>query len=395
MDIDSSLAELALDAMLDADHPRKLAAAKWASAKLGSATDGFNRDRWKVACDYGIVGLQTPEQYGGSDVSTVEALLTFEGLGLGCPDNGFVFSLAAQVFAMQKALVVAGSEAQKQTWLPALCSGEAIGAFAMSEPDAGSNTAAISTTATLLDDGSYRLDGTKAWVTLGPVCDVVIVFATTDQSLGRWGITAFVVHANLPGIDRGPTETKSGLHNSPFCMIHLDNCVVAPEAVLGAVGAGGGIFAAAVEAERAFLYAAQLGSMERTLDSTIDRARSRLQFGKPIGAFQAVSHRIAEMKLRLETSRLLIYKAAVLADRGQAVTMAAALAKLQVSEAAVDSALDAVRIFGAEGYTQAAGIEIELRDAVGGLAYSGTSDIQRNIVAGLLGVDRPERAEHE
>lgn len=382
-------ADLAMDAMLDLEHPRKLAAAKWAAKTLGGRNDKFDRQLWKKAADFGVLGLQSPEEFGGTDVSTIEALLTFEGIGLGCEDTGFVFALASQVFAMQKALVRSGSDLQKSTWLPKLCAGEAVGSFAMSEPDVGSDTAAIATMATQLDDGSFRLDGTKAWVTLGPVCDVIIVFATTDRSLGRWGITAFVVAADLAGVECGPTERKSGLHSCPFSNIRFDGCVVPAEAVLGAVGAGAGVFSAAVEAERAFLYAAQLGVMERTLNKTVARAQTRTQFGQTIGGFQAVSHRIAEMKLRHEASRLLVYKAAALHDRGESVTMAAALAKLQTSEAAVESALDAVRVHGAEGYTEAAGIEIELRDAVGGLAYSGTSDIQRNIVARFLGVDRP------
>ncbi len=385
-------AVMAIDAMLDVAHPVKVAAAKWARATLGTRDDLFNRERWKRAAEHGILGLRTPEEFGGSNKSTVEALLTFEGIGVGCEDNGMVFALASQVFAMQTALVQAGSDVQQKAWLPALCKGEAIGSFAMSELEAGSDTASIGTTAALLDNGSYRLDGAKSWVTLGPEADVVIVFATTDRSLGNWGLTAFLVPTDADGLTMGPSEPKSGLNNCPFCTLHLDNCVVPANAILGVVGAGSRIFSAAVEAERAFLYAAQLGAMERTLANTIERARSRVQFGKPIGSFQAVSHLIVEMKLRHEASRLLVYKAAALHDRGDSLTMAAALAKLQTSESAVTSSLDAIRIFGAQGYAEAGGIEVELRDAVGGLAYSGTSDIQRNIVARLLGVDRPNRA---
>lgn len=380
-----------IEALLDLAHPRKTAAAQWAREHAGTRSDEFDRDRWKRAAEFGVLGLRTPTAFGGSDVSTVETLLTFEGLGLGSADAGFVFSLASQVFAMQTALIEAGSPAQKAHWLPLLCSGDAIGSFAMSEPDAGSDVAAITTTARRLHDGRLQLDGTKAWVTLGPVADVVIVFATTDPALGRWGITAFLVPIDTPGLVVGPIEAKSGLHSCPFSRIHLDRCVVDDTTVLGAIGSGGAVFASAVEAERAFLYAAQLGAMERMLDRCIDRARRRTQFGKPIGSFQAVSHRIAEMKLRHEAARLLVYKAAALNDRGWPVTMAAALAKLQTSESAVESAVDALKVHGAEGYTEAAGIELELRDALGGLVYSGTSDIQRNIVARLLGVDRPER----
>lgn len=189
-----------------------------------------------------------------------------------------------------------------------------------------------------------------------------------------------------------------GLRSCPFGTLRLEGCEVGSDDLLGAVGAGGSVFSEAVEAERAFLYAAQVGAMERALDACVRRARERTQFGQPIGTFQAVSHRIVDMRLRHETARLMVYKAAALHDRGSPVALAAALAKLASSEAAVESALDAMRIFGAEGYTEAAGVEVWLRDAVGGLAYSGTSDIQRNIVARLMGVDRagrPTRRTHQ
>ena len=337
-----------------------------------------------------MLGTRTPVVYGGEGGSSIDALLTFEGLGLGAVDGGLVFALASQVFATQTALIESGSDRQRADWLPRLCSGEAIGAFAMSEPDAGSDVASITTT--IAPDGAgWRLDGEKAWVTLGPVADFVIVFATADPAKGRWGITSLLVPTSTPGVEIGPTEAKSGLESCPFGRIRFDGCRLGADALIGPVGAGASVFSSAVEAERAFLYAAQLGVMERHLDRTIHRARSRVQFGKPIGAFQAVSHRIADMKVRHEAARLLVYKAGALHDRGDSVALAAALAKLQTSESAVTTALDAVRIFGAEGYTEAAGLEHDLRDAVGGLAYSGTSDIQRNIVAGLLGVDRPIR----
>lgn len=380
--------------MLDSEHPRKTAAATWAREFLTDQAEGFDRAQWRRAAGFGVQALTIPTTYGGADASGVEAMLTFEGLGLGCVDNGLVFALASQVFPSQMSISRFGSDAQRQRWLPGMCDGSIVSSFAMSEPEAGSDTAAISTTATLLEDGSYRLDGEKAWVTLGPVCDVVIVFATTEPGAGWWGLTAFIVDAEADGVVRGEIEPKMGMRSCPFGRMRFDGCIVGDDQLLGSVGAGAAVFGAAVEAERAFLYAAQLGSMERVLDRTIQRARSREQFGQPIGGFQAVSHRIVEMKLRHEASRLLLYAAAAKHDRGEPVAMAAALAKLQTSEMAVQSALDAVRVHGAEGYTDACGLEGELRDAVGGLAYSGTSEIQRNIVARLLKIDRPLRREH-
>ncbi|NNE13069.1 MAG: acyl-CoA dehydrogenase [Ilumatobacter sp.] len=387
---DGDLAPAALEALLTTDHPRKLAAAQWAREHL-PVTDAFDPKRWAAAAEFGVQGMLVPAALGGSGLSVVDALLTFEGLGLGTDDQGTVFALSAQVFAMQSALLMAGSPDQLARWVPDLCSGAAIGSFAMSEPDAGSDTAAITTTATELDDGTFRIDGVKSWVTLGSVCDVMVVFAVTDPAAGRWGHTAFLVEMDRPGIDRGAPIAKMGLGSCPFTTVTFDDCRVGPDAVLGSVGAGGAIFADAVNAERAFLYAAQLGASERAMEVSIERARTRTQFGRPIGSFQAVSHRIADMKLHHEASRLLIYKAGALRDRGGDVTMAAALAKLQTSESGVSTALDAIQILGAEGYTTDAQVERFLRDAVGGLSYSGTSDIQRNIVASLLRTDRPRR----
>ena len=379
-----------LAALLDGDHPLKRQAVAWATANPASGHE-FDRSWWLAAGSAGYIGLLIPSSYGGQGLGVVDALLSFEGLGCGTNDTGMVFALASQVFAMQSALSGSGSDEQKQQWLPRLCRGEVLGSFAMTEPDAGSDPAAITTLAVANDDGSFVLNGTKAWVTLGPISDVVIVFAQTDPAKGRWGITAFLVPSDTPGFNPGPVIAKSGLQNCPFGQIDLVDCHVGPGALIGAVGSGMSIFSAAVEAERAFLYAAQLGVMERLIAQSTLRARTRQQSGHSIGQFQAISHMIAEMQLRHEAARLLVYKAGVLFERSEPVAMAAALAKLATSEAAVLSSIDALRIHGAEGYTVDAGFEMDVRDALGGLAYSGTSEIQRNIVARLLGVDRPLR----
>ncbi len=379
-----------LSAMTTLDAPRKLEAAKWGAENLPySEMRPFDRSIWKTAAEFGIQATMMPVSYGGDGCSAVEAMLLFEGLGLGSPDNGTTFALASQTLAMQRGLAASASEAQAERWLRPLISGDAIGSFAMTEPAAGSDTGAITTTADLQPDGSFILNGDKTWVTLGPECDVVIVFATTDPAKKHWGITAFVVDATLPGVERGQAISKMGLNNSPFGTMSFTDVVVSADDVLGKVGAGGAIFTNAVEGERAFLYAAQLGAMERLLDSSIERARKRQAYGKTIGSFQAISHRIADMKLRHEASRLLLFKAAILYDQGGSLTMAAALAKLQTSESAVTSSVDAIRIHGAEGYTADSGIEVELRDAIGGLSFSGTSEMQKNLIARLLRLERP------
>ncbi len=388
-DLDGAPAD-PLDALIDASHPRKLAAKKWAADNLGPAHDEFDPKRWRLAAEAGFLRIVAPTSVGGFGRSIVDALLSFEGLGAGTSDNGLAFGLASQSFAMQRALASAGSDAQHDRWFPGLFDGDAIGSFAMTEPEAGSDTASIATIAEADGDG-FRLTGAKSWVTMGPHANVVIVFATTDPSKGRWGTTAFLVDTSLNGVERSAPIDRMGLNGAPFGHITFDGVSLTAADQLGPVGAGSSIFAAAVEAERAFLYAPQLGATERLLDAAIERATTRKQQGVPIGSHQAVSHRLVDVKLALESSRLLVYRAAVLADRGQSVTLAATLAKLQTSESSVASAISAATVFGAEGYTNEGGVEAELRHAMGGLNYAGTSDIQRNIAARLLGIDRPGR----
>lgn len=389
----SSDGSLALDALLDEAHPEKVATATWARENLDDPdletrdeNSVFWTEGWQRCASYGIQGLIIDEALGGQGRDLLTAMLRFEGLGQGCRDGGLVFALSAQIWTMQMALDRFGSEEQRARYLPQLTEGTAIGAFAMSEPDSGSDAFSLTTTAESLGDDGYRLNGTKAWVTLGPVCDVTIVFATIDPALGRWGVTAFVVDSDTPGVEFQPNRSKMGLRTTPFCDLVLDDCVVPLSARLGAEGAGASIFSTAMETERAFLLAGSVGRLERQIDETVAYANERTQFGQPIGAFQSVSHEIAEMKLAHETARLLLYKATILQARGTPSMMAAALAKLAASESALAGALSSVRVHGAKGYVSEYGIERSMRDAIGGVIYGGSSGIQRNIVARLLGL---------
>ena len=294
------------------------------------------------------------------------------------------------MFAFGSCFTAGATPEQRERFLPAMIAGDLIGSFAMTEPATGSDTTAITTTATKVE-GGYRLNGSKAWVTLGPVCDLAIVFATTDPTRGRWGITAFLVDGHPNGMVRSEPIDKMGLTTSPFGRFDFIDCFVSEADRLGPEGAGGQLFSSAVEAERAYLYAAQLGATERLIERCIDRAQTRTQFGVPIGAHQAVGHAIADLVIDHEMARLLVYKSAALADTGRSVTLAAAMSKIQVSEMALRVSTKALQIFGAEGYTTEAGIEQYLRDAAGGIAFSGTADIQRNSIVRLLGIDRAPR----
>jgi alkylation response protein AidB-like acyl-CoA dehydrogenase len=392
-ELDSSyLASRALDALLDEKHEEKVAVTRWANESLSDPLLADRDERcefwhegWRRCGEYGIQGLVVPTDMGGQGLDLVTAMLRFEGLGAGCDDAGLVFALSSQIWTMQMALDRFGSLEQRTRYLPGLASGASIGAFAMSEPDSGSDAFALTTTATRTADG-YRLDGVKAWVSLGPVCDTIMVFATTDPKLGRWGVTVFIVDARQAGITIQANRPKMGLRTTPFANIVFDGCEVPESARIGAEGAGASIFSAAMESERAFLLAGSVGRLERQIAEAVGYANDRKQFGQAIGSFQAVSHEIANMKFAHETARLMLYKAVALQARGTPSMMAAALAKLSASEAALAGALSSVRVHGARGYVSEYGVERAVRDTMGGVIYGGSSGIQRNIIARLLGL---------
>jgi alkylation response protein AidB-like acyl-CoA dehydrogenase len=343
------------------------------------------RENWQKCARFGLLGLAVPEAYGGTGADILTTMLVMEGLGYGCRDNGLIFAMNAQMWSVQHPILYFGSEAQKQTYLPSLCNGQLIGAHAMSEPDSGSDAYSLRARAGRVDNG-YCLNGTKMFVTNAPVADVVLVFATVDSTKRVGGITAFLVDKGTPGLTVSRSIEKMGLRTSPMGEVILEDCLVPAESRLGAEGAGSAIFNSSMEWERSCILGSHVGAMERQLEGCIRYARERRQFGQPIGKFQAVANRIAEMKVRLETARLLLYKVAWLKQMGKSAVMEAAMAKLYLSESFVQSSLDAIRTYGGYGYTTEYEVERDLRDSVGGILYSGTSDIQRVIIARLLGV---------
>ena len=345
----------------------------------------FERALWERCARFGILGLSVPAGLGGSEIDLPTAMLVMEGLGEGCPDNGLAFALNAQLWTVQRPIVRFGSDAQKRRYLPGLCDGTLLGAHALTEPEAGSDAYSLTTRAERRG-ADYVLNGTKSLVTLAPIADVALVFASTNPAAGKWGVSAFVVERSSPGFRASAAQDKMGLRTVPIGSLHFEDCVVPESARLGPEGAGVSISNNSLEVERCCILASQLGAMERQLQRAIAYARSRRQFGQPIGKFQSVSNRVADMKLRIETARLLLYKVAWLVERGQPAMMEAALLKLYLSEAFVESGLDAIRIHGGIGYLSETGVERDLRDAVGGVLYAGTSDIQRNIISRLLGL---------
>jgi hypothetical protein len=343
------------------------------------------RANWQKCADFGIIGLATPEAYGGAGEDILTTMLVMEGLGYGCKDNGLIFAINAQMWSVQHPILAFGTEEQKQRYLPGLCNGSIIGAHGMSEPDSGSDAYALRTRAEKVD-GGYRLNGTKMFVSNAPIGNVAIVFANLNPEKGRFGITAFLVDYDTPGFTVSRDIEKMGLRTSPMGELIITDCFVPEAARLGPEGAGAQVFNSSMEWERASILASHVGAMERQLEDSIRYARERKQFGQPIGKFQSVANRIADMKVRLETARMILYKVAWLKKEGKPTVMEAAIAKLYLSEAFVQSSEDAMRIRGGYGYMTEFEVERDLRDALGGIFYSGTSDIQRQIIYRLLGL---------
>ncbi len=342
-------------------------------------------ENWRRCTEYGILGLPIPEEYGGLGEDILTTMLAMEGLGYGCRDNGLIFAMNAQMWSVQLPILQFGTEEQKARYLPALCKAERIAAHAMTEPDSGSDAYNLRTRAERVD-GGYRLNGSKTFVTNAPFADLFLIFATVDPELGIGGITAFLVERDTPGLHVGRDLDKMGLRTAPMSEVALQDCFVSEDCRLGPEGGGVAIFSSSMEWERACILAAHLGAMERQLRDCIRYARQRRQFGQPIGRFQSVSNRIADMKVRMETARLLLYKVAWLKKEGKPAAMEAAMAKLYLSECFVANSRDAIAIHGGYGYMTEFQVERDLRDAIGGTIYSGTSDLQRVIIARLLGL---------
>ncbi|WNM31290.1 acyl-CoA dehydrogenase family protein [Streptomyces sp. Li-HN-5-11] len=345
----------------------------------------YSRKDWLRLGEIGMLGAPLPEEYGGGALGALDTARTVEAVGRGCADTGLVFGAAAHTFACSVPIAAFGSAAVRRRLLPELAAGRLIAGNAMTEPEAGSDSSSLAMTATPVD-GGFLLNGTKSFVSNGPAADVYVTYATVDPRAGFLGVTGFVVDRGTSGVVVGRPYDKMGLHSCPAGAVTFEDCFVPEEQVLGAVGGGAAIFQHSMGWERACLFALYLGLLDRLLDSCVRHARARRQFGRRIGDFQSVSHRIADIKLRLESARLLLYRACWSMDQGEPSVLAVALSKLAVSEGVLASAADAVRVFGGRGYLRDDGVEAALRDAVPSTIFSGTSDIQRELIAKEIGL---------
>jgi alkylation response protein AidB-like acyl-CoA dehydrogenase len=363
----------------------------FAQAELADPTldqrdrDGtFSRELWDKAAQFGLAGAIAPPELGGAGLSLLDTCLMLEGLGEGCDDSGLLFAASAHLFAGLVPVLEFGTPEQRQTWVPRMASGELLVAHGMTETESGSDAFSLRTRAVLEGD-HYVLNGTKAWVTNGPHCDVALVFARTGEGPALGALSCFLVPRKTEGFRVGPGEAVIGLCTAPLGELIFEDCRVPVENRLGTQGAGALVFMSSMAWERIGILAAGLGSMNRVIKASVRHAKTRRIGGRRLGSFQAVSHRLAGMPAQLAPSRVLLYQAAWRKDRGLGGAHGE-LTKIHVAEALIQVHLDAIRVHGALGLTREAGLERDLRNALMAQAYSGTSDVMRNLVARYLGL---------
>jgi alkylation response protein AidB-like acyl-CoA dehydrogenase len=346
----------------------------------------FPAQNWQKCADMGLLSLITPEAYGGLGEDLLSAAISVEALSYGCEDSGLVHAIITQL-CCTVLVNLYGSDPQKERYLAKLSTGEFIAAQSITEPDAGSDVLSMRTRVDRKGAG-YTLSGGKVFISNGPLADLVIVFAKNSEVKSAFGgdISCLLIEKRTDGFTVGNPLAKMGLRTLQNSELFFDEAFVPQEMLLGKSGHGMFIFNEAIEWERVLMTAAHLGTLERVLEKSVDYAKTRKQFGKEIGKNQSVANKIGAMKMNLELGKLILYKMAWLKDQGKRATLEASVGKLFVSESLKSACLDAVQIHGGYGYMQECDIERDLRDSIAATIYSGTSEMQRNIIARMLGL---------
>lgn len=330
---------------------------------------------------YGFMGIPFAKEYGGQGCDTLTYAMCVEELSRVCGTTGVIVSAHTSLCA--EPINKYGTAAQKEKYLPGLAKGEKIGAFGLTEPGAGTDSAGQQTKA-VLDDDHYIVNGTKIFITNGGAADVFVIFAMTDKSLGNKGISAFIVEKDFPGFSIGKKELKMGIRGSSTTELVFENCIVPKENLLSMEGKGFGVAMGTLDGGRIGIAAQALGLAQGALDETVTYVKERKQFGRPIAGFQNTQFQLADMKAKVEAARLLVYKAAIAKDTQKRYSEEAAMAKLYASETAMEVTTKCVQLHGGYGYTRDYPVERMMRDAKITEIYEGTSEVQRMVIAGAM-----------
>ncbi|KAF1697794.1 acyl-CoA dehydrogenase family protein [Pseudoxanthomonas koreensis] len=349
------------------------------SAEHYDRSGEFPLDNIKVLGENGLMGIEVPDQYGGAGMDPIGYALAMIEIAAADAAHSTIMSVNNSLFCA--GILKHGSEEQKQTCVRAIAEGREIGAFALTEPQSGSDATAMRCRAVKQADGSFVINGKKSWITSGPVAKYIVLFAMTDPEKGARGITAFIVDTARPGFHRGKTEPKLGIRASATCEIEFQDYVAQPADVLGAEGEGFKIAMGVLDSGRIGIASQAIGIARAAYEATIAYVKDRKAFGAAIGTFQMTQAKIADMKCRLDASLLLTMRAAWLKSQGKPFSAEAAIAKLTASEAAMWITHQAVQIHGGMGYSKEMPLERYFRDAKITEIYEGTSEIQRLVIA--------------
>ncbi len=345
----------------------------------------FPEETVRKMAKYGMLGIYMPKEYGGQGADYLSYVMCVEEMAKVCGTTSVI--LSAHTSLCCAPIFENGTEAQKKKYLPKLCSGEWLGAFGLTEPGAGTDASGQQTKAVLDEKGeNYILNGSKIFITNAGYADVFIIFAMTDKSQGNKGISAFIVERTFPGFSIGKHEKKMGIRGSSTCELVMENCIVPKENLLGKEGKGFALAMKTLDGGRIGIGAQALGLAEGAIDETVKYVKERKQFGKRISQQQNTQFQLADMHTRTEAARLLVYSAAMAKQNGQPYSKAAAMAKLFAAETASDVTRRAVQLFGGYGYTREYPVERMMRDAKITEIYEGTSEVQRMVIAGAMGV---------
>ncbi len=366
--------------LLIQDVARRIAQEKIApSAEHFDRTGEFPMDNIKLLGENGLMGIEVPAEYGGAGMDPIAYVLAMIEIAAGDAAHSTIMSVNNSLFC--NGILTHGTEAQKQLYVRAIAEGAEIGAFALTEPQSGSDATAMRCRAVRQADGSHVINGKKSWITSGPVARYIVLFAMTDPAKGARGITAFVIDTARDGFHRGKIEPKLGIRASATCEIEFTDYVAPAGEMLGEEGHGFKIAMGVLDAGRIGIASQAIGLSRAAYEATLAYVKERKAFGQPIGAFQMTQAKIADMKCKLDASLLLTLRAAWLKGQGQRFTTEAAVAKLTASEAAMWITHQAVQIHGGMGYSKEMPVERYFRDAKITEIYEGTSEIQRLVIA--------------